>query len=207
MHVVNSNFIGAGNRPFYKQTRIGMDSSLINISALMINSREKIHPDWVQTARQSIENQFRVPDETVIVENLYRQKTVGECLNEGVQKAKGDYIIFIDDDDWWARDYVMILEKYVQVEPNYIAWTSRGTIYMDRYDSPHRGRYSPSLNRIHRGIWRKDYLLKYPYNEELTKGIDREHIEETGKRGDPIFVINHYYGYYYRKHSDYACTN
>ena len=184
-----------------------MDSSLINISALMINSREKIHPDWVQTARQSIENQFRVPDETVIVENLYRQKTVGECLNEGVQKAKGDYIIFIDDDDWWARDYVMILEKYVQVEPNYIAWTSRGTIYMDRYDSPHRGRYSPSLNRIHRGIWRKDYLLKYPYNEELTKGIDREHIEETGKRGDPIFVINHYYGYYYRKHSDYACTN
>ena len=179
----------------------------INITALMINSRGLIHPNWVETAKQSVKNQFRVPDEFLIIDNLDRLKTVGKSLNEGIQKAKGDYILFIDDDDWIGRDYLMVLEQYALRETNFVAWATYKTIYIDIEGDPNEGRYAPSVSMIHRGLWRKDYLLKYPYNETLTKGIDREHIEEARKRGDLIFVIGHNFGYYYRKHSDYACTN
>ena len=179
----------------------------MKISAIMINSRGKIHPDWVETAVQSMKDQFRKVDEIIIIDNLDRKKTVGKCLNEAVQAAEGDYIINCDDDDWWTRDHVMILEQYAMREPDYVAWASRCTLYMDREGHTNRGQYSASMNYIHRGLWRRDYLLKYPYNETLEKGIDRESIADMIKRGDKMFVINHHFGYYTRKHSDYSCTD
>ncbi len=160
----------------------------LNISAVIVDSRGDIHPDWVQTAIQSIRNQFRLPDEVVLIENRKRDKTIGECYNLAVQQAKGDYVIFLDDDDWWARDYTMILEQYALNEPNHIAWTTCMMAYNDIEGDEKRGTVFPLHDRIHRGLWKRDYLLQYPYDEKLGKGIDRVHIEETKKRGDRIFL-------------------
>lgn len=178
----------------------------LNISAIIVDSRGDIHPDWVQTAIQSIRDQFRPLDEVIVIENRKRDKTIGECYNLAVQQAEGDYVIFLDDDDWWARDYSMILEQYAIAEPNHIAWTTCMMAYNDIEGDIKRGTAFPLYDRIHRGLWRKDYLLKYPYDEKLKKGIDRVHIEETKKRGDRIFATMHNYGYYYRKHNDYSCA-
>jgi len=179
----------------------------LNISAVIVDSRGDIHPDWVQTAIQSIRDQFRLPDEVVLIENRKRDKTIGECYNLAVQQAEGDYVIFLDDDDWWARDYTLVLEQYAMHEPNYIAWTTFMTAFNDIEGDERRGMMIPLPERIHRGLWRRDYLLKYPYDEKLKKGIDRVHIEEVKKRGDRIFATGHNFGYFYRKHSDYSCAH
>jgi len=179
---------------------------MLNISAVIVDSRGDIHPEWVEMAVQSIKDQFRLPDEVVMVENRDRSKTIGECYNLAVKQAKGDYIVFLDDDDWWARDYIQLLETYAINEPNYIAWTTWMMAYNDYDNDPNRGKFSPLVDRIHRGLWKRDYLLKYPYDETLPKGIDRVHIEEVRKRGDRILALKHYFGYYYRKHSDYSCA-
>jgi glycosyltransferase involved in cell wall biosynthesis len=63
-----------------------------------------------------------------------------------------------------------------------------------------------ALPRICTGMWSKEYLLKFPFNEELQKGIDREYVEEMQKRGDVGLTIKHHHGYYYRKHEDYSCA-
>ena len=178
----------------------------LKISAIIVDSRGDTHPDWVETAVQSIRDQIRPPDEVVYIQNRERKMTIGECYNLAVQQAKYDYVIFLDDDDWWASDYVLLHEIYAQRHPECIAWTCYMMVFNDVDDDPNKGKIYPLIDRIHRGIWRRDYLLKYPYNEKLPKGIDREHMEEVKKRGDKIYLNTNYFGYFYRKHSDYSCA-
>ena len=68
------------------------------ISVVMIDSRSDKHPDWVQVAVQSIERQ-NVEVELVVVNNIGRKRTIGECFNLGVEDATGEYCFFIGDDD------------------------------------------------------------------------------------------------------------
>jgi glycosyltransferase involved in cell wall biosynthesis len=167
------------------------------ISVVMINSRSDIHPDWVQLAKDSVAKQT-VETELIVINNTDRKKTVGECWNEGVKKTKYDLVFFLGDDDWLTMDYLSVLLQYAMVNPNYTFYTT----YMTAFDD--KTKVYTALPRICTGMWRKEYLLKYPFNEKLKKGIDREYIQEMQKRGDIGFTINHFYGYYYRKHDDYS---
>jgi glycosyltransferase involved in cell wall biosynthesis len=65
--------------------------------------------------------------------------------------------------------------------------------------------YAP-IQRICTGMWRRDYLLKYPFSEKLLKGVDREYLEEVKKRGDLGISIHTNFGYYYRKHDLPSCA-
>lgn len=163
----------------------------------MTNSRENRHPDWVQLARNSVDKQT-VECELVEIDNIKNDRTLGECWNEAVKKAKYDYILFLGDDDWITMDYLSVLLQYALVNSNYVMWTTNMTAF------DNKTKLYTSLPRICTGMWRKEYLLKYPFNEKLKSGIDREYIQEMQKRGDRGFTINHHYGYYYRKHDDYS---
>lgn len=169
------------------------------ISVVMINSRSDKHPDWVNMAIDSVKNQT-VDCELIAVDNIGRKRTIGECWNEGVKKAGYDYVLFLGDDDWLAQDYCSSLIQYALNHPEFVMWTTYMTVY-----SEDQKLYSP-LQRIVTGMWRKEYLLKYPFNEELEKGIDREYIQEMQKREDRGMTLIHNFGYFYRKHSDYSCA-
>ena len=165
----------------------------------MINSRSDKHPDWVQLARDTVQKQS-VDCELVEVDNIGRKKTIGECWNEGIRKSRFDYVLFLGDDDWLSADYCSVVLQYAINHPNYVMWTT----YMTAF-SMEENIYT-ALPRICTGMWSKEYLLKFPFNEELQKGIDREYIEEMQKRGDVGLTIKHHHGYYYRKHEDYSCA-
>ena len=167
------------------------------ISVVLVNSRGDVHADWVQVARNSIERQT-VECELVEINNIGRKKTVGECFNEGARKAKFDLVLFLGDDDWITEDYCNVLLQYALMHPDYVMYTT----YMTAFDD--KSKLYTALPRICTGMWKKEYLLKYPFNEKLKNGIDREYIEEMKKRGDVGFTINHHYGYHYRKHDDYS---
>lgn len=169
------------------------------VSVIIINSRFDKHPDWVQTARDSVHKQT-VECELIEIDNIGRKKTIGQCWNEGVRKAKYNYISFLGDDDWLARDYLSVLVQYAIAAENCVCWTT----YMTAYDE--NSKLLSPIQRICTGMWKKEYLLKYPFNEKLTSGVDREYIEETVKRNDTYLIVSHYFGYYYRKHNDYSCA-
>jgi glycosyltransferase involved in cell wall biosynthesis len=169
------------------------------ISVVIVNSRGDIHSDWVQTAIESV-NKQTMEVELIVIDNIGRKKTIGKCFNDGAKKAKNDYILYLGDDDWLSMDYCSTLLQYALSYPNYVMWTTK----MIAFDE--QTKLYTVIQRICTGMWRKEYLLKHPFNEELIRGIDREYIQEMQKRGDVGFTINHHFGYYYRKHNDYSCA-
>lgn len=177
-----------------------MNEELIpKITAIIIDSRSDKHPEWVQLSIDSIKKQ-NIKCELIVIDNIGRKKTIGECWNEGVRKAKGDVCYFQGDDDWCSEELLSTLYYYSVMYPNYVMWTCK-MIAFDEQTKLHT-----LLQRICTGMWKKEYLLEHPFNEKLVRGIDREYIEEAIKRGDVGFTINHHYGYYYRKHYDYSCS-
>lgn len=165
----------------------------------MIDSRSDVHPDWVQTAIRSIEGQT-VEVELIVIDNIGRKKTIGQCWNEGVLKASNDYIAFIGDDDWYSGDLCITLIQQILRHPEF----QRYATFMTAFDEETK-LYSP-IQREWTGCFKKQYLIDHPFNEELKTGVDREYLQEYIKRGDLSFNIPYHFGYYYRKHNDYSCS-
>lgn len=178
-----------------------MEETLITV--VMIDSRSDLHPDWVQVAVNSVKKQI-YPVKFLVVNNVGRVSTIGKCWNEAVKQVKTPWTFFLGDDDWITPDLCGLFAYYVQRPDmqNVVCFTTNMTVFREEGQ---QNRYK-ELPRPHTGCWRTDYLLKYPFNETLQKGIDREYIEEVEKRGDTKILIHYHAGYHYRQHDDYSCA-
>ena len=138
------------------------------ISVVIVDSRSDKHPDWVQLAKDSVKRQTVDNLDLIVIDNIGRKKTVGQCWNEGVKKAKHDLVLFLGDDDWLSMDYCSVLLQYALANQGYEMWATN----MIAFDE--KTKLYTVLTRICTGMWRKEYLIKYPFNEKLKRGIDRE---------------------------------
>lgn len=176
-------------------------SSLITV--VMIDSRSDRHPDWVQTAINSVKKQT-YPVKLLVVDNIGRKKTIGQCWNEAVKHVNTPWTFFLGDDDWISPDLCGLFAYYIQRRDlqHAVSFTTNMTVYREEGQETR----SKELPRPHTGCWKTEYLRKYPFNEKLQKGIDREYIEEVEKRGDTKILIHYHAGYHYRQHDDYSCA-
>jgi len=166
----------------------------MTISVIIIDSRSKIHPDWVQACINSVKGQTHPVDEIIVIENTDRDKTIGQCWNEGVKQATGDWCFFVGDDCFLARDCVQVMLNHTDHKLPCV------TTYMTMFDEENE--VYKHINRPCTGMWRREYLLEYPFNESLIKGIDREYFEEAKKRTHYPYLIDYYFGHYDRRHDD-----
>ena len=173
------------------------------ISIVVVDSRSDTHVEWVDTCVQSIRNQ-NIPVELILVNNVGCKRSIGECFNLGVKEAKCDWVAFVGDDDYVSFDYAEVLWRWINDKEVKRQRVISVATYMTAFDED-SGDHFP-LARQSTGAWRRDYLLEYPFNEELKKGIDREYIEEAQKRNEMMVCIKYYFGYFYRKHQDYSCA-
>lgn len=164
----------------------------MQISVVVIDSRSKIHPDWVETCKDSILKQTRPVDELIIVPNTDKKKKIGEAWNEAVKEATGDWIFFVGDDCFLARDCVQVMMNHADTQLPCV------TTFMTMFDE----KEYKVVQRPCTGMWKRDYLLKHPFNETLDKGVDREYFEEAVKRGDGYYLIAYYFGHFDRRHDD-----
>jgi len=169
------------------------------ISVVMIDSRSKIHSDWVQIAVSSVKNQT-VKCELIVVNNTDRKKSIGKCFNEGVKQSAGEWVFFLGDDDYITDDYLATIEYNIKKHSklNMVAIATFMTVFDNEKDE--------ALKRAPTGAIKREYLLKHPFNEELEKGVDREWFDNMAGRGDLQVVIPYHFGYYYRQHDDYSCA-
>lgn len=168
------------------------------ISIVMIDSRSKIKPEWVNTAINSVKRQM-VHCELIIIKNLDRKKTIGECWNEAVRLAKGEYVFFLGDDDYISDDYLFVL-SHIAKKTNATMVTSYMTVFRDDMNE------AIPYTEVCTGMWKKEYLIENPFNESLTRGVDREYIDKFKLKGGSYVIAQHHYGYFYRKHNEESCA-
>jgi len=66
------------------------------------------------------------------VENLVlldnKRRTVGEKRDALLRAARGDYVAFVDDDDWIAPDYVDSLIRAIHNQPDVVTFLQQATV-------------------------------------------------------------------------------
>ena len=107
--------------------------------------------DHIRKALDSIKSQVFTDYELIVICDSCKDKTadiareytdkvyevingsVGASRNDGLDKASGDYILFMDDDDWWLHEYVLtLLDAKLNEDPNIdvlafsFIWANRG---------------------------------------------------------------------------------
>lgn len=169
------------------------------VSIVIIDSRSDLHPDWVQVAVQSAQNQT-IPCEVIIIPNIGREHTIGECWNKAVGITETDWVMFLGDDDYISRDYAKTLYDFADERFDYQMVTSYMTAFQDATEN------NVLMTRIPTGMWRTSYLKEHPFNESLRSGVDREYIEKYVQDGGKYLVVPYHFGYFYRKHEDYSCA-
>lgn len=171
------------------------------LSIIVIDSRSNSHKDWVDTCIDSI---YRQIDEVelIVINNQDRSKTIGKCWNDGVKLASSDWVAFVGDDDFIARDLSQVLSNHISGIKNdkVVCVTTFMTAFQDSTKD------AAVLPRQWTGAWRRSYLLSRPFNETLQRGVDREYLDIAVQNGYLHIIIPYYFGYYYRKHDDYSCA-
>ena len=173
------------------------------LSCVIVDSRSDSHPDWVVTSVESALKQ-NIPVEVIVVDNVGRGKSIGKCFNQGVQEATCDWVYFQGDDDYTSFDLAELLWRWANDKEVKKQNMVRVSTAMIAFDDETEENFP--IAREWTGCWKRDYLLKHPFNEKLKRGVDRELVEETQKRNEMMLFVKYYHGYYYRKHKDYSCA-
>ncbi|MBK7380642.1 MAG: hypothetical protein IPJ03_16925 [Ignavibacteriales bacterium] len=82
------------------------------LSFAIIDSRSDKHPGWVSQAINSLESQC-IPIEIIVIDNIGRGHTIGECWNAASREAKCDWVAFVGDDDLCSYDYARTLFDWI----------------------------------------------------------------------------------------------
>lgn len=103
----------------------------------------------------------RCEDDTEKIAKSYRARTItvdygrdGLSRNAGLDAAQGEYILFLDDDDWWLHEFVLEqinsrISPFVDMLYFSFIWKGRGYCVQ----SPERS-YIAVWNKC----WRKDFI-------------------------------------------------
>jgi len=148
----------------------------------------------------------------ILWERDNKEMSIGNKRQKLLERATGDYIVFIDDDDWVSDDYVKLALEAIEQKPdcigNLIACDMNGTYenaigsykYRDWADNVDGYRYVRNI--YHMSIVRRDLALKagfkdmnfgedYDYCMRLQKELDKVNAKE-------VFIDKEIYIYQYK---------
>lgn len=91
----------------------------LSILICTINGRE----NYLERLTQRLKDQV-TPEVEVLVAKDNREEKVGKKRNNLIHQAVGEYIVFIDDDDWVCENYVSRILKATDSKPDVVGFNS-----------------------------------------------------------------------------------
>ena len=171
---------------------------MIKLSVVIVDSRSKKHPEWVKECIDSVKRQTVEDLEVIVLDNTERMFSIGRMYNEGLEKATGDWVLYVNDDDYISDDYcaslIAFIEKTIKEEPEMVIATS-GATFFDEVTNLRSVKMNSPI-----GAWKRDYFLVNKFDESLTRYIDVECSNRARDAGKKICVMPWHFGYYYRSH-------
>lgn len=96
--------------------------------------------------------------------------------NIGIQYSTGDYVAFLDDDDYWLLDKIERQVKYAEIHPN-VGMIYGGLLY--EFDNSILN-YKSLPNPDYQGDMIKKELYTSPFASTITLFVKREILQEIG---------------------------
>lgn len=178
-----------------------------HISIVMINSRENILPKFTTRARDSAFAQLPTGNALDLIEvrNHERRHSIGACWNEAVRIAAPGTITFLGDDDYLSPEFIYFMLGFRAailrhgVDESRLAGVSCFLRPVDEWLEVIDNAYLPLA---HTGMYKRDLLLKNPFDESRENNVDTEFVDRLQCKGYTIPTCEHYFGYYYTIHAD-----
>jgi len=202
-------------------------------------------PDFLENAIRSVFNQNIRPSEIIVVddmglivvENLIKRlikefsfkiqyiisdskNGVSHSYNLGASKVKADYLAFLDDDDFWGKDYIeqvnkiilnkkkdIILTRLTQFDD--LSHTTRpGKCPSQKFDIDDYYLVNPGVIRSNIFLKRSIFELAKGYDESIFGSSDKDLFMRLKKLGKTHYVLDKPNLVYWRtNHKSQASTN
>lgn len=110
--------------------------------------------------------EYKANDERIVYHRNESNVGAGYSKNKGLEISSGEYVLFVDSDDYIARDLVeRLVEEAEKIEADYVGYdlvriSSDGTLYPLKKFQSYEERFFQSMSACIK-LYRKDFLINH----------------------------------------------
>lgn len=168
------------------------------VDVVVIISRQITNPDWVNKCLDSIRGNSYGNIGIITINNNSLKHSIGDCWNAAIARSTAKYIMFVGDDDMISNTLIHDLVNGLHLARQANADVAAISCNMTMMDES-----AKTLGRMENpftGLFIRDTLDYNPFDGSLKNNVDTELIGRYRSQGMHFAIIQHNFGYYYRRH-------